>query len=156
MLVWSPRKSRTSSTRCTISALPSPSATKTISLAALTTGMLKVMRSGGGLGESAIDSTLRAYIINCIRFDQINNLVGGVDDRHAEGDALWRRHGRVRNGQDPARIKGHHNQDYHILYMAALANCMPKVMRSDGGLNKVAIDSTLPDCRASLGARQYN
>lgn len=53
-------RGRTSSTRCTISALPSPSATKTISLAALTTGMLKVMRPGGGVGEFAMDSTLHA------------------------------------------------------------------------------------------------
>jgi hypothetical protein len=43
---------RTSRTLCTISALPSPSATNTTCLAALTTGRVKVMRSGGGLGES--------------------------------------------------------------------------------------------------------
>mmetsp|Transcript_30477 Transcript_30477/g.77757 ORF Transcript_30477/g.77757 Transcript_30477/m.77757 type:complete len:217 (+) Transcript_30477:141-791(+) len=47
----------TSSTRCTISALSSPDATSTTSLAALMTGSVMVMRSGGGLGELVTGST---------------------------------------------------------------------------------------------------
>ncbi len=50
-------QSLTSSTRWTISALPSPRATKTTSFAALSTGSVKVMRSGGGFGESEMGTT---------------------------------------------------------------------------------------------------